>query len=219
MPIALFGSGEFTPAVNDIDSYLINNYHPKSITILPTAAGKEKDYSKWLDMAQKHYSQFPIDVITLPITNKIQANDPKQFSALDKADWIFFSGGDPNYLLEVLKDSKLWDLVIEKYQAGALLAGSSAGAMIMGTYVMSSPIMALIKPTEFNWSPSFGLVPFTIFPHFDRFKKLSTIFNRLIKQSPEKISNAWVGIDEDTALILNDNQRIILGKGKVEINY
>jgi cyanophycinase len=40
-------------------------------------------------------------------------------------------GGFTGYLEETLKDSLAWEAVLQAYQAGAVVAGSSAGAMVM----------------------------------------------------------------------------------------
>ncbi len=216
MTLALYGSGEFTKNVVDIDEHIIKTYRPQTIAILPTAAGQETDFYKWLDMANDHYRQFNLPVISLPIINAMQANDPQQIAPLEKADWIFFSGGDPNYLYSVLKDSQLWDMVKTKHANGTLVSGSSAGAMIMGTYIMARPIIALINSSDVNWTPTFGLVPFTVLPHFNRLKKHSALLNRFIINAPEQVKSAWVGIDEDTALIIDATQHLTIGRGQVE---
>lgn len=218
MNLALFGSGEFTNTVDDIDDYLIKTYKPRSIAIIPTAAGKEKDYYKWIEMAEEHYRKFNVEVIPVPVTSIEQSNKQEYSILVEKADWIFFSGGDPNYLLTVLKDNNLWETVLKKYNSGTLLSGSSAGAMIMGTYLLSSPFRDIIKPTASDWKPAFNLVPFTIFPHFDKFKRHPNVLNRLIFNSPNEIKSSWIGIDENTALLLKDTERIVLGTGQIEVH-
>ncbi len=218
MNLALFGSGEFTNAVDTIDDYLIKTYRPHSVAVIPTAAGKEKDYYKWIEMAKTHYRRFEVKVIPIPIISVNQSNDQKYTTLVEESDWIFFSGGDPGYLLNVVKDSLLWETVIRKYNSGTLLSGSSAGAMIMGNYIMPSPFKAIIKPAESDWKPAFKLAPFTIFPHFDKVKKHSNVLNRLIFNSPNEVKKSWVGIDENTALLLKDNEKLILGSGHVEIH-
>ena len=41
MNLALFGSGEFTDTVDDIDKYLIGRFKPKNVAVIPAAAGME----------------------------------------------------------------------------------------------------------------------------------------------------------------------------------
>ena len=148
MNLALYGSGEFTEEVKDIDEYLITKYKPHNIAILPTAAGEENDYTKWLSMAKKHYAQYNLPIIEVPILNKIQASNQELINSILSANWIFFSGGDPNYLLNVLKNSILWQEITRLYHEGVLLSGSSAGAMVMGNFILSNPFKAIFKNSD-----------------------------------------------------------------------
>lgn len=218
MNLALFGSGEFTDDTNEIDEYLIAEFKPKNIAIIPTAAGLENDVLKWIRMAEKHYSKFNLKVVPVPILNKLDANNLQLVNLISKVDWIFFSGGNPSYLLGSLEKTELWKLVKDRYESGTLLAGSSAGAMIMGNYIISPNAMMTDSFTEQNWRDAFGLVNYTVIPHFDSFKKNSRFMEKILKQSPEKVRNSWIGIDENTAIIYRDGSSVIKGKSGVEIN-
>ena len=219
MNLALFGSGEFTEAVDDIDKYLIAKYKPKNIAIIPTAAGQESDVAKWTDMAKVHYAKFDLEVIPVSVLNKDHANDQNFVDLLADAEWIFFSGGNPGYLLETLHGSKIWEEIMKRVDDGALLAGSSAGAMIMGKFILTAPsFKAMFTGTGTVWKDAFGLVDYTILPHFDHFKKYQGLISRIIGTSPSKVHSSWMGIDEDTAIIFEDGERIVRGRGGVEIH-
>jgi len=219
MNLALFGSGEFTDLVDDIDKYLITRFKPKNIAVIPTAAGMESDSHKWIDMAVAHYAKFDLPVIQVPVLNKDHANDEKLTKLLSDADWIFFSGGNPGYLYETIKDSKLWEAVIDRVNSGGLLAGSSAGAMIMGKFLMSAPsFKSMFSGEGIMWHNGFGLVDYTILPHFDHFKKFHGLINKIIETRPDKVHSSWMGIDENTAIIYSDGEGLVRGVGGVEIH-
>lgn len=218
MNIALFGSGEFTDSVNEIDQYLIQQYGLKSVAVLPTAAGKERDYNKWLDLALSHYESLGIKVIPVPIIDTQGANDDKLISLLDTTDWIFFSGGRPDYLLSTLKGSKLWDKVIDKTARGALLTGSSAGAMIMGKYIFTNLLEAIFSNTSAAWAEAFGLVDYSIIPHYNKVVNHKNILLKIIDNGPEEVKASWIGIDEDTALIIDGSGSTIKGVGTVDFH-
>jgi peptidase E len=218
MEIVLFGSGEFTEKVDDIDRALIEKYKPRSIAVLPTAAGAEKDVSKWLDMAQQHYAKFQLPVVPVPILNKSHANDEKLVALLDDADWIFFSGGDPDYLFDSLQGSSLWDKVQEKVKGGSVLLGSSAGAMVLGAYIPVFTFKSLYNQKSTKWHKAFGLIDYSVLPHYDQMNKLFKIAERLIEKGPEEVQSAWIGIDENTAVIFNSEEPVVLGHGGVEFH-
>lgn len=218
MNIALFGSGEFTPAVTPIDEYLITTFKPSSIAVIPTAAGKERDAIKWLHAAERHYRAFDIRFIPVPIFNRADADNAELVKPLSDADWIFFSGGSPSYLLSTLRGSLLWSMVSKRAAEGALLAGSSAGAMVMGSYVLTNPFHDFKFDLKNGWEPAFGLVPQAIIPHFDRWNSRLGAADKLMGHSPDVIKNAWMGIDEDTALITSGDDKVVMGVGGVTIH-
>ena len=218
MPIVLFGSGEFTNHVDEIDRYLIDNFKPKSIGILSTAAGQESDVAKWFEMAKEHYQQFDVKVVTIPIFNHLEANNPDLVDMIEDVDWIFLSGGSPGYLNETLNDSLLLQRILKKQANGTLLAGSSAGAMVLGKYIITQPFKVFFSKSEATWQPAIGLVDYVIFPHFNHLRKFKKLINQIIAKSPANQTKKWLGIDEDTAILFYDNKQLILGGGKVDIN-
>lgn len=219
MDTVLYGSGEFTSAVNDIDAYIIATHKPRNVAVIPAAAGKEHDSSKWLAMAESHFAELNLKVIPVPIYTPADANNQQLVGLLVDADWIFFSGGDPGYLLEVLTDSLLWQMVLERRLKGALITGSSAGAMVLGSYVLSNPLKALFSGSSALWKPGLGLIDYTIFPHFNAMQKFKLVFNSVVSCSPKAVKSSWLGIDENTAIILSDNKEpVILGQANVEIH-
>jgi cyanophycinase len=218
MSLVLFGSGEFTDKVNDIDKYLISKYKPRNVAVIPAAAGQESDVEKWINMATAHYSKFNLPVIPVEIFNKTQANDKHLVNLVTAADWIFFSGGSPNYLIETLRGSLLWDEVIEKYNQGTLLSGSSAGAMVMGKYILSPSFKTIFGRDRVMWQEAFDLVDYTIIPHFDYFKRQSGFVNKLVSRSLAKIKSPWMGIDENTAIVFDGKDKKVYGVGSVEVH-
>jgi cyanophycinase len=216
MNLVLFGSGEFTDSVNDIDKFLIDKFKPKNVAVIPTAAGQESDAIKWINMAKSHYAKFNLAVIPVEIFNKDQANDKSKVDLLNDADWIFFSGGSPNYLLETLSDTLLWEMVLKKYQQGTLLSGSSAGAMVIGKYILTPSFRNMFAKNKTMWHKAFGLVDYTIIPHFDHFKRQPGFINKIMDKSLEKVKSSWMGIDENTVILFNDKS--VYGLGTVEIH-
>src|SRR5512145_1583441 len=97
--IALVGSGEYLPVMEETDRHLLGslngNGRTPCVVCLPTAAGQEGDESvnRWSRMGVEHFRKLGADVTALRIINKESANDPQYESALENADLIYFSGG------------------------------------------------------------------------------------------------------------------------------
>jgi cyanophycinase len=86
--IALLGSGEYLPVMNEVDSYLLancgaNGRKPR-VVCLPTAAGDEgpKSVARWSNMGVEHFTKLGAEVQALPVINKESANDPTHASAV-----------------------------------------------------------------------------------------------------------------------------------------
>jgi cyanophycinase-like exopeptidase len=214
--INLVGSGEYLPVMRDVDWFLLDslNLHERAprVACLPTAAGKEGDSSvnRWLNMGVQHFKELGAEVEPVRIVDRDSANDPCWEPILEGADLIYFSGGDPSYLYETLKDSLAWAAAQRAWERGAIYAGCSAGAMILGKRM---PSFRLAGTQE-----GFGVVPATfIVPHFDAIPGVWKPIVFGLQRSLKK-GERMIGIDEDTALIgkLNGDW-IVKGKSRVHV--
>ncbi|GAB4458094.1 MAG: hypothetical protein Kow0070_11250 [Anaerolineales bacterium] len=214
--IALAGSGEYLPIMEDVDRHLLaslnlNGRKPR-VVCLPTAAGREGDASvnRWSAMGVAHFQKLGADVSALPIIDRRSADDPQWDSPLETADLIYFSGGDPGYLYETLHGSRAWNTAMRAWERGAVYAGCSAGAMILARRI---PRFRLAQTQT-----GFGIVPAEfIIPHFDAipamFKPLTFALRRQLA-ADEKM----IGVDEETALVgrLGGEWRV-MGRGSVHV--
>jgi cyanophycinase len=214
--IALVGSGEYLPVMEDVDRYLLDsldlNGRKPRVVCLPTAAGKEGDQSvnRWSNMGLEHFKKLGAEVAALKIIDRRSADDIQYESIMENADLIYFSGGDPGYLYETMKDTCAWYAAQRAWSRGAIYAGCSAGAMILGKRM---PSFRLAGTQE-----GFGIVPAEfIMPHFDA---IPAIWKPMILalQKQLKGDQRMIGVDEDTALIgsLNGEWKA-MGKSNVQV--
>ncbi len=214
--INLVGSGEYLPVMKDTDRYLLDslnlNGRKPRVACLPTAAGREGDASvnRWLNMGVQHFQALDAEVTPVRIIDRMSAEDPRWEPALENADLIYFSGGDPAYLYDTLKDSCAWRAAQRAWERGAIYAGCSAGAMILARRI---PSFRLAGTQE-----GFGIVPSTyIIPHFDA---IPGVWKPIIfgLQHQLKKDECMIGVDEDTALIGKiGGEWIVKGPGRVHV--
>jgi len=199
--IALLGSGEYLPVMNDVDRYLLEQTVPAGtkprVVCLPTAAGLESDesVSRWMRMGQEHFSALGAHVDALRITNRAQADDPQYAALIEQADLIYFSGGNPSYLFETMEDSLAWKAVRAAGERGAAFAGCSAGAMFVGEFLPDLRGFSLRQKRVFAL-----LSKSHIFPHFDRMLAWRGITIPIL-QPLIPVGEYALGLDEDTALV------------------
>jgi len=197
--IALVGSGEYLPVMEEVDRYLLDTLNitgrKPRVVCLPTAAGREGDQSvnRWSTMGVQHFTKLGADVAALKIIDRASADDPQYESVLEHADLIYFSGGDPGYLYSTMKGTLAWQAAHRAWERGSIYAGCSAGAMILAKRMPSFRISGT--------QDGFGAVPAEfIVPHFDAIPALwRPMVFALQKQL--KDGQQLIGVDEDTALI------------------
>lgn len=216
--IALIGAGEYLPVMNEVDRYLLaqcgaDGRAPR-VVCLPTASGQEGEASwlRWNNMGVEHFRALGAQVSALPVVDRTSADDAQHLAAIEDADLIYFSGGNPGYLYQSLQGSKVWVAVETALQRGAVYAGCSAGAMILSTH------MPDIRTAGFRRLAAFGLVPaHIILPHFDKMPGWAPMMLPLL-QSRLKPDEFALGIDEDTALIGKPGvEWLVQGRLKVHV--
>ena len=216
--LALVGSGEYLPQMREfekslIDDGLANNKKPIYVQI-PTAAAKESEnrINYWRSLGQVAAKSLGVTQDFLPIFTRDDANNLQLLKNVDDAALIYLSGGDPHYLAQTLRDTLLWDLILKNWQSGGSLAGCSAGAMALSSYVPHFRL-SRAKPTQ-----GFGLLKeVRVIPHFDKFFKWipDSAAKHLLDLPGD---STLIGIDEDTAVVKRANQDWqVWGKGKLHL--
>lgn len=137
--IVLAGGDEFRRGCEGMDSFILGatGVKPARVFILPTAAvaGPQKAASDGV----RYFSSLGANASQLMVLDRNHANDEGLIKELSGASIIYFTGGEPNYLLASLRGSKLLDLLQAELKKGAIVGGSSAGAMVMGSTMWSQP--------------------------------------------------------------------------------
>lgn len=216
--IALVGSGEYLPVMNEIDRHLLSsvktNGRTPRVVCMPTAAGQEgsKSTDRWLRMGQDHFQKLKTEVTPVRIIDRESANDPRWNTVLEKADLIYFSGGNPLYLYETLYNSLAWKAANKAWERGAIYAGCSAGAMILAQKIPNFRAAGLTSIEGFQVVSATFVVP-----HFDRIHGVWTAFFFAVR-CQLKDNQYILGIDENTALVkFPDAGWQVMGQGKVHI--
>jgi cyanophycinase len=214
--IALVGSGEYLPVMNDVDRYLLDslnlNGRTPRVVCLPTAAGQEGDGSinRWSTMGVAHFQGLGAEVNALRIVDRESADDPQWEPFLENADLIYFSGGDPGFLYQTMNGSRAWEAANRAWERGAIYAGCSAGAMILANRIPRFRISGTVE--------GFDIVPAKfIVPHFDA---IPTMIKPLALALMGQLKNGdrMIGVDEDTAFIGTPNgEWRVMGRSKVHI--
>ena len=160
------------------------------ISIIPTAAAPDHNHERagrngvhWFESLGAR------NVATLPLTDRASAASPAIVAALQESRLIYLLGGFPHYLGQTLIGSASWAAILAAHQAGAVVAGSSAGAMVLCQHYYNPESSQVIE--------GLGMLPNAcVLPHHNTFGKSWAA--RLATQLPDGV---LLGIDERTAML------------------
>lgn len=205
-PVALVGSGEYLPVMDDVEQALLAaggsavgtppGRRPRFVQ-LATAAAPEgaASLARWHALGAAAAERAGAEQVVVPVVDRASADDARLAELLDGAALIYLSGGNPGFLTETLAGTAVWQAIVAAWRAGAALAGCSAGAMALGARVPR--IRDLHAPPV----TGLGVVPgVEVIPHFDAFERRfpGLIAARAADPAP---GVRLLGIDEDTALV------------------
>lgn len=213
--IALVGAGEFLDTMTAIDRQLLDRAGGSRVAILPTASAPDGEGvpDRWLRMGVDHFTRLGAQAEGLPVLDRSDADDEDFAARVAASNLVYFSGGKPDYLYATLADTKVWAAVQAVLNRGGVVAGCSAGAMIMGGYVPGFTAR-LGVPTISRWQPAFGLIPqAVVVPHYNEFPEV--MVNLMFGRRPA--GTFVIGVDAHTALIGLNGQWQAAGAGRITV--
>lgn len=204
-PLALVGGAEWQDGC-DFDRDLLEMAGTKEVVVLPTAAAYEHP-DRAVATATAWFDKLGATVRALPVLKRQEAEDAAIADEARRAKFVYIGGGSPLHLRSVLKESALWDAIAEAWHGGAVLAASSAGAM-----VACDP---MIDPRGGAFTLGLGLIAqVAVLPHVDDWSHDK--FRRVLDLAPA--GTRILGIGERTAVIrAADGSWTTRGDGAVKV--
>jgi cyanophycinase len=218
--IALVGSGDYLPVIDDVDRALIDTLGGPAnarVVVIPTASGLEPGMpAQWNERGVAHFRRLGADVTPIMVLDHDAALDPGLTDTLAQANFFYFSGGNPQHVVAVWQDTPAWECLVQRWQQGAVIAGCSAGAMMLGGFTFN--IRRAIGGGTPEWLPALGVLPrIATLPHFDQLRRRAApgLLEGLLESRPDDVT--VVGVDEDTALIRFSGFWQVLGRQSVSV--
>ena len=215
-PVALVGAGEFTPEMLGFDEGLLatsRRSRPR-VVILPTASypDGEEVFTRWASMGTAHFGQLGAEVEPVLLRDRSGADDPAAVQAIGECDLLYLSGGKPAYLMSVLEGSAVGRAIGEAHTRGAVIAGCSAGAMVLASHAFDFRFG--LMPWPLRWRHGLAFVPgVSVLPHYDAWPEpLSAL---IALQAPR--GSSVFGIDEATAVVGQDGTWQVHGRSRVTV--
>ncbi|MGD0887499.1 MAG: Type 1 glutamine amidotransferase-like domain-containing protein [Thermodesulfovibrionales bacterium] len=208
--ILLEGGAEFGGQMAEPDKHAIElaGGLDARVSIIPTAAVPDNNHERAGQSGVRWFKRLGArQVNSLPLIDRASANQLTIASALRQSRLVFLLGGFPQYLAQTLTGTLSWQATLEAYDTGAVIGGSSAGAMILCRHYYDPGTRRIVE--------GLNLVPGAcVVPHHNTFGK-----SWASSLAPSIPDDTIVGIDEQTGLIDDGaaGEWTILGKGVVTV--
>lgn len=208
--LVLNGGDEFKAGNDEQDRLLAGSAGKGPAFVVPTAAARQGP-EQAVANATSWFHGLGVSMRELRVLKRADANS-KELAAEARAGGMFYLvGGDPGLVAQVLRESRVWSAMVDAWEDGAALAGSSAGAMAL----CSHTLIRATWPDRTNRRPAdaLGLVPDTaVLPHYDTFG------HRWVESARRELPRAiLLGIDERSAAVWRDGSWSAAGPGRVTV--
>jgi cyanophycinase len=203
--LALVGGAEWRPGC-DFDRDLLAASGGNEVLVVPTAAAYEHP-DRQVEAAARWFGELGATVRSLPVMTRADALVEAHAATVAAASFVYLGSGSPMHLRSVLKDSPVWQAIVDRWQTGGVLAGTGAGAM-----VLCDP---MVDPRGGALTLGLGLIgSMAVIPHHDTWSEDKE--RRTLKIAPASLPIA--GIDERTALLRDaDGRWRVAGAGRVSV--
>jgi cyanophycinase len=162
--------------------------------------------STFSDLGIKHVTELYID-------DRAEAAHPDKLRALDGINAVFFSGGDQLRITSQIGGTPIVERIIEIYESGGVIAGTSAGASAMSeTMLVKGTNSSSYRAGDVRMAPGLGLLQNAIIDqHFAERGRIGRLIGA-VSQNPRELG---IGIDEDTAIVVTGDTFRVVGSGAV----
>jgi cyanophycinase len=210
--MALVGGDEFKPGNEEHDRLLVEHRGLGPAYVVPTAAARQRP-DLAVATAQRWFRDLGLDVVELPVLKRSDATSATNVALAERGGLFYLTGGDPGLVVDVLRDSPVWQAIAGAWRRGAALARSSAGAMALGQWTLIRK--AYPGHAERRCKPALDLVPrVAVAPHFATFGH-RWVDSVLAEPPAEDV--VIVGIDERSAALWDGRAWTARGPGHITV--
>ena len=202
---ALVGGDEFRSGCEEMDRAILRatGAEQPRVVVVPTAAAHQGP-TKAASNGVEYFSSLGARASPLMVLGPPDANDESMVSTVDDTDVVYLTGGDPGHLLTSLKGSLLLQRLKDALGRGTVLVGSSAGAMVLGSWMAFG-----------GWAEALGLLDgIAVLPHHEG-SEPDQVASHLEGDAPA--GTTVLGIDAKTCCFGGPGGWEVLGAGGITV--
>ena len=179
------------------------------IVVIPAATSYQQEAG---DDYTRLFKSFGAETVQAILTKEREDADKYEaLEAIAQATGIFFTGGDQARVIQLIKGTLLDDAIHKRHRDGAVVAGTSAGAAIMPDVMIvegESDTHPRLDAVEMGSGMGF-LNGILVDQHFAQRGRLGRLLAALLIEP----SVLGLGIDENTAVIVEGDELEVIGAG------
>jgi cyanophycinase len=156
------------------------------------------------------------ELVELYLSERGETRDPEKLALFDGAAGVFFSGGDQLRISSQIGDTPIETRLRDLHRSGGVIAGTSAGAAVMSeTMLVAGSSAESYRIGDLHMAPGLGLIRNAVIDqHFAERGRIGRLLGA-VAHNPRMLG---IGIDEDTAIVVEDERRFsVIGAGAVYV--
>lgn len=190
-----------------------NHLHNGRLVLATIASEIPDDY---FEEYQKAFGRLGIaDLTHIYIAERAESADPETLKLLDDVDGVFFSGGDQLRISSQIGDTPFETRIHDIYNRGGVIAGTSAGASVMSEIMLiRGPNAESHRIGDLHMAAGLRLLRDVIIDqHFAERGRIGRLLGA-VALNPRILG---IGIDEDTAIVVQERAFKVIGSGAVYV--
>lgn len=182
--------------------------------VLATIASSQPD--GYFDAYQDAFADLGVtDLVELYVEERSDSADAALLDKLEGAAGVFFTGGDQLRISSHIGDTPIEARVRDLHRRGGLIAGTSAGASMMSeTMLVRGSSAESNRIGDLHMAPGLALVRDAVIDqHFAERGRIGRLLGA-VAHNPRVLG---IGLDEDTAVVIERDGFGVIGRGAVYV--
>lgn len=212
-PLIIIGGHEDKEGDREILRAFAERVDGKKVVLATIASRKPDEY---VDAYAEAFDGLPIgDLVELRLDDRAETHDEEKLALFEDAGGVFFTGGDQLRISSQIGDTPVEQRIREVWRSGGVIAGTSAGASVMSDAMLVRGTSAeSYRIGDLRMAPGLGLLRDVIIDqHFAERGRIGRLLGA-VAHSPRVLG---IGIDEDTAIMVEGDDFRVLGSGAVYV--
>jgi cyanophycinase len=212
-PLIIIGGHEDKEGDRPILKEVARRLHGGRLVVATVASHQPEGY---FDAYQAAFADLGVtDLVELYVHNRAETHDERFVELLGGAAGVFFTGGDQLRISSQIGDTPVERMIREIHARGGVIAGTSAGASVMSdTMMVGGAGDETHRIGNLSMAPGLGLISDVIIDqHFAERGRVGRLLGA-VAQNPRVLG---IGIDEDTAIVVEDGTFQVHGRSGVYV--